>query len=434
MSAPRALTFGGLFGHKTKIAAASLDRLAERVVQERETAELYDCMKQSQTDISSSTTVVEHAQPPTKKRSFGESTASTTVVVEQVQAPAKKRVGGKAGSFEDWSGVVAPPILLPNNRKPGGGAKSDVPATAERVLRVLYDDAKCLGEVLAAFDKFMPFLHFVFNEDGMRITMLHSSKTVQVELFVPMASFFRFENLVAESVYVVLSSAAVKRMGSAALKAHSLIMMYDQNGMSTEPLHVLLNPRDNLSSTAQSWMFHLPHSEDENDVQHCDHAMQYRVRMDAALFLSNVRQLAKTSTVIVLMLRGGNKNAEDGGAALSFEMGGLSSGDSFDSAVCHVEHAPAPTKSQCVIERIDGADEAVSLKEFSNHRLLAPVLESVASFASTSAAEDIVIEMGVSFTNGTLVENPVHVNFPMRPHSQAPFTVEAWMATKLVDI
>jgi hypothetical protein len=374
---------------------ASLDGLAQRVVEDRERDEMAQAS-------GSSTTVVTAAVPQ--------------------QARKKQKVAPKNST---WDTVVAPEIALPNARLPGNQLKSSNAANPALVMRALYDDAQALAKTLCEFEKFTPYMHLVFNEDGLSMQVLHSTRTVSVELTVPEASFFRYENLCkGTAVCVAVSSAAVKTFGSnGAESTQTLSFLYHQCGRDDEPLHVQLNPRDNDPATAIKVFYHLPNCEDEDTVQVVpERQLQYEVRLDARQFLAAVRRLAKTTSSIVLQLR----QAADG--TLTFEMGGVT--DQFAVTSLAFGHAAAAdrTSAQCTIVCREPRSPASRLEHFLNHRLLAALIESVATFGSLSCASEVVIGLGVKADKkGGYAEEPVRLTFPMRTDTRAPFTVDAWV-------
>lgn len=354
--------------------------------------------------------------------------SSTTTVAAQAQAKKKQKIAPKNST---WDTVVAPEIVLPNARLPGNQLKRSDAANPLLVLRALYDDAQALAKTLCEFEKFTPYLHLVFNEDGLSMQVLHSTRTLSVELTVPRASFFRYDNLCdGTAVCVVVSSAAVKTFGSnGAESTQTLSFLYHQCGREDEPLHVQLNPRDNDPATAIKVFYHLPNCEDEDTVEVVpERQLQYEVRLDARQFLAAVRRLAKTTSVIVLMLR----QAADG--TLTFEMGGVT--DEFAVSSLSFGHADADdrTSAQCTIVCRNARSPGSRLEHFLNHRLLAALIESVATFGSLSCADEVVIGLGVKADKkGGYVEEPVRLTFPMRTETRAPFTVDAWVCPEVVE-
>lgn len=409
MCAARSIGYKNLLGKSMVITAdASLDGLAQQVIVERERDEL---------------------RALTVAPSAG--STSTTMVVE----PFAVRKNKKRGAGVDVrDGVVAPEIALPNARLAGNKPKSVGAANPALVMRALYDDAHLMTSVLCAFAKFTPFLHLIFDADGMSTQVLHSTRTVSVEMQVPAASFFRYDNLLpSTAIAVTVSTKAIQDVGGGmAEKEQSMSFMYHQCGREDEPLHIQLNPRDNNEATAPRVFYHLPHCEDEDDVQAIpERQMQYEVRLDARRFLATVRKIAKLCSTVVLMMRQG----ADG--ALKFEMGGL--GDNYDSMSISFGHAEAEvrTDAQCTIYCLEPGSPASHLSYFLNHRLLPPVIEAVASFGSIAPGTEVVLGLGVKLGAGTAedggyVEEPVHVTFPIRDGTSAPFSINAWICPETV--
>lgn len=394
-----------LLGKSATIPAeASLDGLSRQVLADRQRDEMLSMM------AASSTTMVVTAE-------------------QQQQQPNKRaKVMVKNGTWDD---VVAPEIALPNSRLPGNQLKSVDAANPTLVMRALYDDAQALAKALCEFKTFTPYMHLVFNEDGLSMQVLHSTRTLSVELTVPRSSFFSYDNLLeGTAVCLVVSSDAMCTVGDAngAATTQTLSFLYHQCGRDDEPLHILLNPRDNDPVTAIKVFYHLPHCEDEDTVQALpERQLQYEVRLDAHQFLAAVRRLAKTTSTIVLMLR----QAADG--ALTLEMGGVT--DTFAVTSLAFGHAEAAVRSpaQCTITCLEPRSPASRLEHFLNHRLLAPLIESVAKFGSLASAGEVVLGLGVRLDGKRgYAEEPVRVTFPMRAKTQAPFTVDAWICPEVV--
>lgn len=405
MSIFKKVAFRTLFGRQPAPAVdASLKNLVERVDAETERDELVDLL----------------AAP---------SPQSATTLITGGQAQKRRRGAAKNSTWDD---VVAPPIALPNSRLAGNQLKSANAADPTLVMRALYDDAQAITQVLAAFETFTPYQHLIFDEDGLSMQVMHASGAVSVELKIPRTSFYSYDNLLpgCEPVAVVVSSGAVHSLSECkGQSAQTISFLYHQCGRTDEPLHIYLNPRDNNSATAIRVFYHLPNCEDEDNVQAIpEHQMQYEVRLSAQQLLSEARQLAKTTSCIVLMLR------HDADGTMTFEMGGVSDAK-FDARSCSFGHAEAEvrTQSQCTISCLQPGAPESNLAYFVNHRVLPQLLIAVAKFGSLTPASEVVLQFGVRLDALTgYAEEPVHVTFPMRSDTQAPFTVDAWIATQVV--
>jgi hypothetical protein len=400
------MNFHGLFGKVATMDDQSLAALeaAARTTRERDEALQFMAV------ATSSTTVVEASDRDAVHRNKKQKTES------------KKQ----ALTFAE---VAVPKIALPNARMAGGGLKSANAGDPSSVMRVLYDDAHTLVQVLGVFEKFMPYMHLVFNDDGLSLQVNHSTGTVSLELILPRESFVRFENLVESAVCTVVSSSAVRAIPASAQSKHSLSFLYHQCGRADEPLHIQLNPRDGNSATAPIYHCHLPHCEDEENVVAIpEHSYQYQITMDAKTFLANVRLLTKSASTIVLTLRA------DANKQLCFEMGSVS-GTDFSSMSLKFAHAENPSPAQCTIARLAVGKPGSDLKFFTNHRLIAAVIELVASFGSVSSAQNIILRLGVVLDEKQgYREEPVRIEFPMRADTEGAFSVHAWVATKIIEI
>ena len=367
-----------------------------------------------------------------RDESMAPSVCSETTLVNDGPPSKKKRTAAAAAKNSSWADVVAPDIALPNARLPGNKLKSKNAADATLVMRALYDDAHALATALSAFEMFAPYLHLVLNEDGLSLQITHSSKTLCIELMVPRASFFCYDNLLeGTAVCVAVSNAAMRQLsGNATESSQTISFLYHQCGRADEQLHVLLNPRDNDPATAISVFYHFPHNEDEDTVQHVpDLQMQYEIRMDSRQFLSSVRRLAKSTSSIVLMIR------QLASGELAFEMGG--STDTFSSFSLSYAHAPADvrTASQCTIVCLEPKSDASRLENFLNHRFLSPMLESLARFGNLPAAKEVVLQLGVCRdAEQGYKELRLGVKFPMRTDTPAPFSIQAWLVPEVITI
>jgi len=414
------MNFHGLFGKVATVDDQSLAALETAARTSRERDEAMQVMAAA----ASSTTIVEVND---RDRAH-----STKRMYEADGARGTKRIntGAKSKQAQTFVDVDVPKIALPNARLPGNKLKSANAGDLSTVMRVLYDDAHALVQVLGIFEKFMPFMHLVFNEDGLSLQVNHSTGTVSLELIMPRQAFVRFENLIESAICTVVSSSAVRDVVAAAAQSkHSLSFLYHQCGRADEPLHIQLNPRDGDSATAPSIHCHLPHCEDEENVVAIpEHSYQYQITMEAKPFLAAVRLLTKSASTIVLMVR------TDTNKKLCFEMGSAS-GTNFSSMSLKFAHADEPSSAQCTITPLATGQPTSDLKFFTNHRLIAAVIELVASFGSVSSARNIIIRLGVVLDEKQgYREEPVRIEFPMRPDAEGAFSVHAWVATKIVEI
>lgn len=399
------MTYGGLFGSATNL---SRENTRDGTVPEKEFDELKSAVQQE----SSTTVVVAPVPvaegPPTKKRAT---------------------VSQKNRSLND---VVAPPIALPNPILPGNGLKNAQQGkerTTAHVMRVLYDDAHALMDVLRAMEKFTPYLHLVFDESGLELQVLHSTRTLNIMLRVPRTSFVCYDNLIETAVCPVLSSKAVKEVAGGAESNQSVSFLYHQSGRDDEPLHVQLHPRDGDSATALAMSYRLANCEDEDKVELVpDLTYQYQITFNARQFYGAVKRLAAVGNTLVLMLRSDAKNE------LCFEMG-VASETTFSTTSIRFGHSTEPSPVQCTIVRLAPKARESNTDYFLNHRVLAVLLESIALFGSTAPANTVVLRLGVKMDPGNgYNELPLHFHFPMRPQTQAPFTLDAYIATKIATV
>lgn len=402
------MNFSKLFPSK----AGAKKTETHHVVEEKEFEEL-----KAAVELESRTTLVNVASP-----------------IDSV-ADKKRKHGALNQKNRTMDDVVAPPIAVPNNKTPGNGFKSRKvenvpPQSTEQVMRLLYDDGHALLDVLSEMKKFTQYLHLLINDDGLELQVLHSSRTLNILLRVPRSSFVKYDNLHESAICPVVSSKAVEEVAKYASANQTLSLLYHQCERSDEPLHVQLHPRDGNSATALAFSHRLNTFVDEDKVEVVpEFAYQYQIVFNAAQFYAAVKRLASTANTLVLMLR------SDETGQLCFEIGGVSDAMHNTSSL-RFGHSDEPTSVQCTITRLvpENAREA-NLDYFLNHRVLGVLLEAAAHFGTTAPASMLTLRIGIEFdaTNG-YNELPISMSFPMRSNTQAPFTVDVTVGTKIGTI
>ena len=330
--------------------------------------------------------------------------------VREARAPKKRKV-------ESERVVVLPPMLARNERQPGGK-----PKPAGVVFSATYDDAPALGKTLAKLEKLTKSYTLLFTERGLGVTVLERSRVMLVTVDVPCASFARYTSLAEGAVTFVVSANTIKQLGAQCEALHTLTFSYDQCALASEPLHLMLYPHDGDPKTNPVVRLTLPPLQLDDPVGAMADHYQYRVRMSAALFHKTVVALARASDTITLML-----------SADAFEMAALS-GESQHTLSYHIstqKDAAALTDKTCTIERIAASESRVTMSQLRNYRLSAAYLESAASFGATGG-DEVVLRLGVLFYDDTHYdEQPLHLHFPLRAASLAPFSVDVYIAAKV---
>lgn len=177
------------------------------------------------------------------------------VAVEPAEPVTKRR---KAPAIR----AVAPPRIEMDDKTLGG---RDLPADRLQI-RVVFEDAKLIGDILAAIAQLGSQTPICFMPDGMRISILDETRVLFTIITIPAASLLGYEGVRASMTRIIVASSAFQTRKAQFTTDATLTLAFQALAAESAHLNMLLYPRSGAASDGVVTRIHVPLLAEETDA------------------------------------------------------------------------------------------------------------------------------------------------------------------------